>query len=81
MAVPAAGGGGERTRRGDPQRGVRDPLSLLLRPGEPGGLAGAPRPVPVRVSCRSACPGAGEALAVMPAATAKPCGSGDLASS
>lgn len=41
MPVPAARGRGERARRGDPERGVRDPVSLLLRTGEPGGLAGA----------------------------------------
>lgn len=34
MAVPAAGGRGERARRPHSERGVRDPLPLLLRAGE-----------------------------------------------
>lgn len=55
MPVPAARGRGERARRGDPERGVRDPVSLLLRTGEPGGW-----PVPAG---RAACPGSREASA------------------
>ncbi|KAL2303416.1 hypothetical protein Nmel_008683, partial [Mimus melanotis] len=41
VPVPAAGGGGERARRGHPHRGLRDPVPLFFPPGMGGNGSGA----------------------------------------
>lgn len=51
VPVPAAGGGGERARRGHPHRGLRDPVPLFFPPGEPRDCWYPPHPG--RVSRRS----------------------------